>query len=128
METTTTIKTHRPPPYLPRYTLNVLLTIDYSTHHLFSSIHRILSVNTLLHQAHGNLSSSAPMDFDPEIEGQTQLDSQPQKGPRLSRNDAKWDSLKDAIHQIYMIEGKTLPETMQLIEERHSFKARWVLL
>jgi hypothetical protein len=65
------------------------------------------------------------MDLGSEYEDQTNLDSeQPQKGLRLSRNDAKWDSLKDAIHQIYIIEKKTLPETMQLIEERHSFKAR----
>jgi hypothetical protein len=71
------------------------------------------------------MSPSALMDLGPENEGQAHLDSQKlQKGPRLSRNDAKWDSLKDAIHQIYMIENKTLPETMQLIEERHSFKAR----
>jgi hypothetical protein len=67
------------------------------------------------------------MDLGLVNEEQVLPDSQPlQKGPRLSRNDAKWDSLKAAIHQSYMIENKTLPETMQLIEERHSFKARWV--
>jgi hypothetical protein len=64
------------------------------------------------------------MGLAPENEDKTHLASQPpQKGPRLSRNDAKWDSLKAAIHQIYMIENKALPEAMQLIEERHSFKA-----
>jgi hypothetical protein len=54
---------------------------------------------------------------------QTNLDShQPRKVTRL--NPAKWDSIKDATYQIYVIEGKTLPETMQLIGERYHFLAR----
>jgi hypothetical protein len=57
METTTTIKTDRFPSCLPHCTLNVLLTIEYSIHHLFSSIQDISSG---LHRVHNNVVSSSP--------------------------------------------------------------------
>jgi hypothetical protein len=46
-----------------------------------------------------------------------------QKGPRLSRNDQKWESLRQEIHRLYMTEKNTLPKTMLIIEEKYCFKA-----
>jgi Clr5 domain len=46
-----------------------------------------------------------------------------QKGPRLSRNDEKWESLRYEVHELYMIENNSLPTTMLLIEKKHGFKA-----
>jgi hypothetical protein len=42
------------------------------------------------------------------------------------RNDQKWNSHRDEIHQIYVTEDKTLKETPSAIEQRHGFKARCV--
>jgi hypothetical protein len=36
----------------------------------------------------------------------------------------KWESLKPAIHYLYVLEGKTLETTMSDIEKQNSFKAR----
>jgi len=49
-----------------------------------------------------------------------------QKGPVLSRNDQKWESLKQAIQRVYMEEKNTLPQTMLKIEQAHGFKASYV--
>jgi len=49
-----------------------------------------------------------------------------QKGSVLSRNDQKWESLKQDIHKVYMSENNTLTQTMIRIEERFGFKASWV--
>jgi hypothetical protein len=46
-----------------------------------------------------------------------------QKGPRLSRNDEKWESLRHEIHELYMAENNSLPKTMSLIEKKYGFKA-----
>jgi hypothetical protein len=47
----------------------------------------------------------------------------PPKGPRLTRNDEKWDSVKADIYRLYITESKTLPTTMSEIEDLHGFKA-----
>jgi hypothetical protein len=47
----------------------------------------------------------------------------PRKGLVLSRNDQKWESLKDEIQRVYMKENNTLPRTMLQIEQTHGFKA-----
>jgi hypothetical protein len=49
-----------------------------------------------------------------------------QKGSVLSRNDQKWESLKQDIHKVYMSENNTLSQTMVRIEEGFGFKASWV--
>jgi hypothetical protein len=59
-------------------------------------------------------------------EGQT-VSRGPGKGPRLSRNDQKWETLREDIRRIYMTANNTLPNTMLMIEETHSFKASYVL-
>jgi hypothetical protein len=41
-----------------------------------------------------------------------------------ARNDQKWNTLKDEIYRIYIIDDFTLRNTKRAIEERHSFKAR----
>ncbi|KAE9378380.1 hypothetical protein N431DRAFT_541859 [Stipitochalara longipes BDJ] len=68
------------------------------------------------------------MDFD--IAGPEQAlappqkpQQKPQKGPILSRNDRKWESLKQEIQRVYMTENRTLPQTMLKIEQAHGFKA-----
>jgi hypothetical protein len=48
---------------------------------------------------------------------------EPQKGAVLSRNDQKWESLKQEIWTVYMMEKNTLPQTMLEIEQAHNFKA-----
>jgi Clr5 domain len=64
------------------------------------------------------------MDLDNPSQGVAGAPSQvPQKGPILSRNDQKWESLKKEIHRVYMAENMTLPHTMLRIEAAHSFKA-----
>jgi len=45
-------------------------------------------------------------------------------GSRLARNNEKWESLKSAIHNIYIIENKNLSTTMHTVEVEHGFKAR----
>jgi hypothetical protein len=45
------------------------------------------------------------------------------KGPRLSRNNEKWESLRHEVHELYMIENNSLPTTMLLMEKKHGFKA-----
>ena len=47
----------------------------------------------------------------------------PQKGSVLSRNDQKWESLKQDVHKVYMRENNTLSQTMIRIEEGFGFKA-----
>jgi hypothetical protein len=47
----------------------------------------------------------------------------PRKGLVLSRNDQKWESLKDEIQRVNMNENNTLPRTMLQIEQAHGFKA-----
>jgi hypothetical protein len=61
--------------------------------------------------------------------GAEELTASTQPGPvtktsRRVRNDEKWNSLKDEIHRIYMIDDFTLRNAKRVIEERHGFKAR----
>jgi Clr5 domain len=67
------------------------------------------------------------MDLD--ISGRDHDETPPQrsqKGSVLSRNDQKWESLKQDIHKVYMSENTTLSQTMIRIEEGFGFKASWV--
>jgi hypothetical protein len=57
------------------------------------------------------------------LKDQAKLPQEPHKGPALLRNNQKWESLREEIHMIYMIQMTPLPKTMLLIEERHGFKA-----
>jgi hypothetical protein len=64
------------------------------------------------------------MDLDiPGREDATDLPREPQKGAVLSRNDQKWESFKQEIWTVYMMEKNTLPQTMLKIEQAHNFKA-----
>ncbi|KAH7327110.1 Clr5 domain-containing protein [Rhexocercosporidium sp. MPI-PUGE-AT-0058] len=45
------------------------------------------------------------------------------KTPRLERSDAKWDSHKEEIYQLYVDQNMTLKETMDAMETNHGFKA-----
>jgi len=64
------------------------------------------------------------VNSQPRVAPQTDLSQPPSKTSRLSKNDEKWNYLKEQIRRLY-VEGKnTLPATMQSIEERHGFKAR----
>lgn len=53
---------------------------------------------------------------------------EPSKSSRLIKSDQKWDSVKEEIRRIYMAEDNTLPVTRNVIEVRHGFKARLVIL
>jgi hypothetical protein len=46
------------------------------------------------------------------------------KCSRRARNDQNWALLKRDIYRIYMVDDFTLQNTMRVIEEQHSFKAR----
>jgi len=50
----------------------------------------------------------------------------PGKGPVLSRNDERWESLKQEIQRVYLEESNTLPQTMLKIEQADDFKASYV--
>jgi len=64
------------------------------------------------------------MDLDiPGREDATDPPREPQKGAVLSRNDQKWETLKQEIWTVYMMEKHTLPQTMLKIEQAHNFKA-----
>ena len=52
----------------------------------------------------------------------------PEKLSCKARNDQIWNSHKDEIHQMYIVEDKTLTETMDVIQQKHSFEARFVAL
>ncbi|KAE8449299.1 hypothetical protein EG329_008200 [Mollisiaceae sp. DMI_Dod_QoI] len=47
----------------------------------------------------------------------------PRKGNARARNDAKWDSFKDEIHDFYIVAGNSLSSTMEIIEQKHNFTA-----
>jgi hypothetical protein len=57
------------------------------------------------------------------IGGQDQLLQQPSKTSRLDRNNLKWDSIKEDIRRLYMMEDNTLPSTMNIIEREQGFTA-----
>jgi hypothetical protein len=57
------------------------------------------------------------------LNDQAKLSQEPHNGPTLLRNDQRWESLREEIYTIYMIQKTPLPKTMLLIEERHGFKA-----
>jgi hypothetical protein len=48
----------------------------------------------------------------------------PSNSSRLTKNNQKWDSLKDEIRRFYMTEDKPLPITMDIIKQKHGFTAR----
>jgi hypothetical protein len=49
--------------------------------------------------------------------------TEPPKGSTLFRKNQKWNSRKEEIRRLYIIENKTLPEVMKTIEDIHGFKA-----
>jgi hypothetical protein len=54
---------------------------------------------------------------------------QPPKAVRKARNHPQqWESLKEAIRQIYIDQDNTLGTTMQIVEAKHGFTARQVLI
>jgi hypothetical protein len=44
----------------------------------------------------------------------------------LARNNKKWDTQRQAIHQFYIVEDHTLKDTMNHFQEAQGFKARSV--
>jgi hypothetical protein len=64
------------------------------------------------------------MDLDiPGREEAMNPPREPQKGTVLSRNDQKWESLKQEIRKEYITENNTLTQTMLKVEQAHNFKA-----
>jgi hypothetical protein len=49
---------------------------------------------------------------------------QTSKGSRRSEKREKWASIKNEVHQRYVIDGMTLEKTMAEIEQKYSFRAR----
>ncbi len=47
----------------------------------------------------------------------------PRTSLRLSQNAEKWESLRDEIHYLYIVENKSLAQTMQEISKKHEFAA-----
>jgi hypothetical protein len=41
-------------------------------------------------------------------------------------SDAEWEKAKPLFARLYIGEGRTLPQVMELMETRHQFKARYV--
>jgi hypothetical protein len=55
----------------------------------------------------------------------TPFPSQAHRSLRRPQKKQKWESLKDDIKRIYLLENKTLQETIKEIEGKHTFKARY---
>jgi hypothetical protein len=62
-------------------------------------------------------------DAQPEESVEINASQSVPKRPCLSRNDQKWDSHKQEIHQVYIVNNSTLQETMDFLEARHNFQA-----
>lgn len=45
------------------------------------------------------------------------------RGKRRKYDDLDWDAQQPSLRQLYMIDNKTLAETMKIMEERHAFVA-----
>jgi hypothetical protein len=64
------------------------------------------------------------MDFNLAVRAEYgTLSENTRKGPLLSRNDQKWESLREDIRRIYKAENNTLSKTMLIVEEQHKLKA-----
>lgn len=63
------------------------------------------------------------MDRGVKLDSEEQCSHAPVKGKVLSRNDQKWESIREEIRQVYMIENNTLATTMLEIGKRNHFKA-----
>ncbi|CZR67277.1 uncharacterized protein PAC_17176 [Phialocephala subalpina] len=57
---------------------------------------------------------------------QVAADAKLEKISTKARNDLQWEAHKGEIERIYVRQDKTLPETMQEIEQRFGFKKRFV--
>ncbi len=57
-------------------------------------------------------------------EGSTSYNST--KRPQLMP-DQRWETHKEEIYQFYIIESRTLAETMSVMEVKHNIKAWWGL-
>jgi hypothetical protein len=51
--------------------------------------------------------------------------AQGEKIPRRSMKQQKWESLRHEIHRMHVLENNTLKNTMQTMEEKHNFNARY---
>ncbi|KAF8857715.1 hypothetical protein BDZ45DRAFT_423787 [Acephala macrosclerotiorum] len=51
------------------------------------------------------------------------VENQPSRLSRRTQKREKWASIKDEVHQRYVIQGMTLEKTMAAVEYKHSFKA-----
>jgi hypothetical protein len=72
--------------------------------------------------------TSQPSEVSPQVRN-SPPSGQPTKASRRARNHPQqWDSLKGAIRQIYLDQDNTLGMTMQIIEAKHGFTARQVLI
>ncbi|CZR53411.1 uncharacterized protein PAC_03289 [Phialocephala subalpina] len=49
--------------------------------------------------------------------------NQPSKISRRTQKREKWASIKDEVHQCYVVQGMTLEKTMAAVEHKYSFKA-----
>ena len=48
----------------------------------------------------------------------------PAKSIRRQRSEARWESHKEEIQQLYVEQGMSLKGVMQFLESKHSFKFR----
>jgi hypothetical protein len=69
------------------------------------------------------ISSSLRTNMDGDQEENWISSHAPRKRVVLSRNNQKWESLREDIRRIYMIENNTLSKAMEMIEEKYRFKA-----
>ena len=74
--------------------------------------------------------------MDPELEGREA------GGPRVSavrvsdttnkssrqRKEQQWESHREEIYELYMVENKTLRKTMQIMRDKYSFTPRSAIL
>lgn len=70
-----------------------------------------------------NLNTTTNVQTNSILSGRTN----PSKAPTRSRrteNRQKWASIKQEVHQLYVLEAKTLQATITIIQQRHSFTSR----
>lgn len=68
-------------------------------------------------------SASAVMSKYGTATGKSTTSYRASRGSRRSQKREKWASIKDAFHQLYVVEGKTLEYTMAEFERKYSFRA-----
>jgi len=114
-----------------RFFLTSCLSLHWILHHLYghklfassppvSTNTRCSNLSLTLSQRIQAVQLLSNMNAESQIQNEQSLVP---KGPRLTQNDKKWESLREDVHRIYVTNSETLPTTMSEIEKLHSFKA-----